>query len=402
MNKAVKLLSLAVIPLIMKPLLLFFACAGLFACSGLSGHNYIPLTATAIYSPDSVLLAMNGGDEKAADKKLAAAIEMRKHKDSLSCIPIFKEAILLKPSAKAYFELSSPLLLTRQYDEAIQALYMAEKLGYTPLANVMFRYSYAYACTIESANHHGDSAIHYMQLALQMGYAHPEEFLRREYFPKLIAEGSFDKSFSDALSGMAGKNPEKSLWESYATQFPEASLPLVVNLPWIKAHPVDDPISFEFEKFIPEMRDSRFSREGGNVYYYIALVKKDPAYTAVVYGAQYEGEEDGEPDSTYKVPGAVSTLTPLYYLTTYDPHGKILDRMMVAGRNELAQPFKAFSIGANMHFQVQDFTDQYKQDTAVAGIDSANYAGIKPQTPVNYLIDATGKFVKTDVPLAAR
>jgi len=390
-------------PLLLRRTLYLVTCAAFAACNGLSGHNYIPLTATAIYSPDSVRLAMDGGDEKAADKKLAAAIEMRKHKDTVGSIPLFKEAILLKPSAKAYFELSSPLLVTHQYDEAIQALYMAEKLGYTPLANVMFRYSYAYSCMITSNNHYGDSAIRYMQLAIQMGYAHPEEYLRREYFPKLIAEGSFDKSFSDALSGMAGKNPEKSLWESYSTQFPEVSLPLVVNLPWIKAHPVDDPISFEFEKFIPEMRDNRFSREGGNVYYYIALVKKDPAYTAVVYGTQYEGEEDGdETDSNYKVPGAVSTLTPLYYLATYDSHGKILDRMMVAGRNLLDEPFKAFSIQSNMHFQVQDFIDQYKQDTAVAGIDSANYAGIKPQTPVNYLIDATGKFIKTDVPLAAR
>jgi hypothetical protein len=397
------------IPLFMKSLLLrrtlyLLACATFAACNALSKHNYIPLTASAIYDLDSVRRALDGGDEKAADKKLAEAIDTYKQKkDTLGSVPLFKDAILLKPTAKGYFGLSGALLASRQYDAAIKALNIAEKLNYAPLANVMFRYSYAYANMITDQN--GEectkSAIYYMQLALQMGYAHPEEFLRKEYFPKLPPGSDFTETFNKALSGMAGRNPEKSLWESYAGQFPEVSLPLIINLPWIRAHKLEDMISFEFERFIPDMRNSKFAREGGDVFYYIALVRKDPAYTAVVYAMQYEGEEeDDTPDSAQA--GAVTTLTPTFYLTTYDPHGKIIDGMMVAGRNDLQQPFMAFAMQSNMHFQIQDFTDDYKEDPEKGGRDSSSYLGLKAQTPENFLIDATGKIIKTDAPLAAR
>ena len=252
----------------MKPLFLFASCAALTltACHAPSGHNSIPLTATALYNSDSVRLAMDGGDEKAADKKLTEAIDRyRKNKDTVGSIPLFKDAILLKPTARGYFELSGVLLANGGYQEAIKALGIAEKLGYTPLANVMFRYSYAYSSLMDSneqsrTTDNSNSAIRYMQLALQMGYAHPEEFLRKEYFPYLNDHFDFTKAFNDVLSGTAGRNPEKSLWESYLTQFPEVPLPLVVNMEWIRAHPLKDDISYLFENFIPDMRNNRFER----------------------------------------------------------------------------------------------------------------------------------------------
>lgn len=393
-------------PLLLRRTLYLLACASLAACNGRSGHAFIPLKAASIYNADSVRLAMDGGDARAAAMKMQEALDLyKKSKDTLGSIPVFKNSILLKPTARAYFELSGPLLATRRYDEAIEALAIAEKLGYAPLANVMFRYSYAYGCKMSDARDedNGKYAVHYMQLALQMGYAHPEEYLRKEYFPKLLAYEEFTSVFNDAVSGMAGRNPEKSLWDSYAVQFPEVGLPFMVNMDWIKAHPLGDAISFEFEKFIPEMRSARFEREGGDVYYYVALVKKDPAYLAVVYGSQYEGAE-GPPelDSANIASGAASTLTPLFYLVTYDPHGKLIDKMVVAGRSDLTQPFKAFAVQGNMHFQVQDFNDAYKDSSDTAPRDSSNYIGLKAQTPQNYLIDAAGKFLQTDLPLAAR
>ena len=163
---------------------------------------------------------------------------------------------------------------------------------------------------------------------------------------------------------------------------------------WIKGHQLEDQISFEFEKFIPDMRNANFDRDGGEVYYYIALVRKDPVYTAVLYAQQYDGDDVEE--------GAAKTLTPVFQLVTYDPRGRIIDKMQVAGRNDLDAPFKAFSIREDLHFQVQDFTDDYKEDPEKAARDSSQYLGLKAQTPENYLIDAMGKFVKTDAPLAVR
>jgi hypothetical protein len=380
----------------MKPLYLFLlAAVVLFACNSRPGNDYTPLTLSAIYNPDSVRLALDGGDAGAADKKLAAAIDQfKKTKDTAGSIPLFKEAILLKPTAKAYFELSGALLATYNKEEAIQALHIAERLGYSPLANVMIRYCYAYSLMTGpyGADSFGDTAIRYMQLALQMGYARPQDFLQRGYFPTLARSGGFAKAFSDALGGMAGRDPQKSLWDSYAGQFPEVPLPLAINLPWIKSHPLDDAISFEFQKFIPEMREGKFDRGGGTVYYYIALIRKSPAFTAVVYGEQYEdddSEEAAEADSSNQAVHEQTTVTSVFSLVTYDGQGKIIDRLRVAGRDGQETSFKAFAIQPNLHFQVQYIPDKQ---------DSTSLA----EAPDNYLIDATGKFVKTAAPLAAR
>jgi hypothetical protein len=380
----------------MKPLyLLLLTTVALFACNSRPGVGYTPLTLSAIYNPDSVRLALDGGDSGAAGKKLAAAFDqLKQHKDTVGSIPLFKAAILLKPTAKAYFELSGALLSTYNKEEAIQALHMAERLGYSPLANVMIRYCYAYSLMAGaySSDKFGDTAIHYMQLALQMGYARPQDFLQRQYFPTLARSDGFASAFSDALSGMAGRDPRKSLWDSYAGQFPEVPLPLAINLQWIRSHPLEDAISFEFQHFIPEMRNEKFDRGGGTMYYYVALIRKSPAFTAVVYGEQYEDDEEEAPadaDSSKPAANDQTTVTSLFSLVTYDHQGKIIDRLRVAGRDARETSLKAFAIQPNLHFQVQ-----YIPDVP----DSTRLA----ESPDYYLIDASGKFVKADAPLAAR
>lgn len=391
-------------------MLLALACVFLFGCHGPSGGGQVPLSLNSLYSPDSVRMALYEGDGQAAEKKMAEAIDrFKKQKDTAGSVPLFKAAILLKPTARGYYELSGALLMNHQYPEAIQALRIAERLGYSPLANVMFRYSYSYAGMMDSQmpqldSHVTDSALQYMELALQMGYSRPRDFLRKEIFPLLTANYRFQRVYNAAFSGMEGRDPQKSLWESYYTQYPETNLPLIINGSWIRTHQLENQISFEFEKFVPEMRDHRFEREGGTVYYYIALIKKDPAWFAVLYGAQDESEESYEQhaDSTMANTPAVQAITPMFYLVTYDLKGKLIDKMAVAGRNDLTQPFKAFAIQSSMHFQVQDFTDDFKSDSTATTSDSLKSIAIKPQLPVNYEINSAGKFVRTDAPMAAR
>ncbi len=379
----------------MKPLyLILLTTFVLFACNSRPGSDFTPLTLSAMYNPDSVRLALAGGDAGAADKKLAGAIDqLKKLKDTAGSIPLFKEAILLKPTAKAYFELSGALLGTDDKQEAIQALHIAEKLGYSPLANVMFRYSYAYShMSSEPADSNAMSALHYMELALQMEYARPQEFLRRETFVNLNQIYAFTTAFNDAVGGMAGRDPQKSLWDSYAGQYPDMPLPLSISLPWIKSHPLEDAISFEFQKFIPEMREGKFDRGGGMMYYYVALIRKSPAFTAVVYGQQYEDDEEDEAadaDSTKQVVDEQTTVATVFSLVTYDREGKIIDRLRVAGREAEETSIKAFAIQPSLHFQVQYIPD--KSDSTAVAI-----------APDYYQIDANGKFVKADAPLAAR
>src|SRR5450756_644739 len=165
----------------MKPLTpLSFLVLLLLSCNHPSGTgdpliSPAQLTQNSIYDIDSVRAVAGAGNEEAARKKFLSAIDVYKNvKDPAKSIELFKNSIRLAPSAKAYFELGSALLDDAHYDEAIQALHIAEQLEYSPQANVMYKLAAAYSRYKEpgSDDYNGryDSlALHYMEIAIQMG-----------------------------------------------------------------------------------------------------------------------------------------------------------------------------------------------------------------------------------------
>src|SRR6202012_5366783 len=239
-------ISFAVIPSIMRPLLfLFLVAAVLGACQHRhpAPTNPAQLADSSIYNIDSVEAVIVSGNDNAARKQLLAAVNIYKNvRDASASIPLFKQAIRYKPSAGAYFELGCALLDDGRYQEAAGALHIAEKLGYTPLANVMARLAAAYSLVKDREGHYAryDSlALHYMEVALQMGYAHPEQFRTNDLFAKLKESYGFIERYNNALGGGDSKDPGQMLWESYTSEFETARLPLVINIAWMKDHPLE-------------------------------------------------------------------------------------------------------------------------------------------------------------------
>jgi hypothetical protein len=346
-----------------------------------------------MYSIDTVRIAASGGEGSIASRKLQEAIDLYRKKgaDTARAVELFKSAILLQPTAKAYYELSGALLSTRQFDEAIKALSMAEGLGYAPLANVMFRYAYAYANKPEDTGSLPNSGyvVRYMQLAIQMGYAHPAQFLQKALFPAAARKSDYDVVFANVLSGGSMRDPSKSLWDAYEGQFPAIGLPLVVDMPWMQQHKLEDVIDLQFERFIPDMRDAKFSRESNTTFYYLAEIHKEKDFVAVLYGEAYESAE-----------GDGSGL-PQYTLVTYDRQGKLIDKMAVAGRTILTDPFLVFSIQPDLKFKVQGFKDVYKDNTDSVGFENNPVIRRDAEPAQYYQIAANGKLESADAPLAS-
>lgn len=380
----------------MKPLSFLIPAFLIFvSCHGPAGPSSTALTKTSIYSIDTFRLALGSGDEKAAAKKLQEANDRyKKGGDTPRIIELYKASILLKPTAKAYYDLAGALLGARQYKEATDALYIAEHLGYTPLANVMFRYAYAYANIDDKDNEKENqkSAFRYMEVAIQMGYAHPQQFLQKNLFPWLnYSYMGFEAKYNEAMSGGTGGNMDKSLWAAYTAQYPPIDLPFTANKQWLYDHKSDHYINGQYEKFIPEMKDNKFARGDGRDFFYIALVKKDTAFIAALYGSADE-EADAETN------GNALCLT----LITYTPQGRIIDKMVVAGRVQLSDNYKVFTLQPNLQFEVREFEYVYDKDPADAGYDTSNIKAENPLTPVAYRIAPNGKFERTSPPLAMR
>jgi len=93
---------------------------------------------------------------------------------------------------------------------------------------------------------------------------------------------------------------------------------------------------------------------------------------------------------------------PLYTLVTYDRQGNIIDKMAVAGLQDVQHPYLVFSIQPSLQFRVQEFVKIYKNDPDSVGYDSSNISREDPKPPVEYRITANGKFEQLGAPLAVR
>jgi hypothetical protein len=360
------------------------------------------LNDSTMYAIDAVRAVMSNGNDAGARKTLAAALGVYKNiKDVSRSVPLFKQAIRYKPGAQAYYELGCALLDEDEYKESVKALGIAEQLGYNPRANVLARLASAHSRLwdrfvngdgSDSTLRGNDSlALHYMEVSIQMGYPNPADFQMDVLYTKLRACNDFQEIFNNAVSGGSALSPEQLLWVNFKNEFEPVDLPLVINLAWVRDHPLDKNIDYNYEKFVPEMRTQKFSRDVDKEFYYYALIKKDTAYTALLYCAK-------------SVAGSSETMPPpqFYLLVTYDATGKIIDKMQVVGQQKYSDAYKVFSMQADFSFEVQDFKNVYKNDPVQAGYDSNEVVSTEPQTAAYYRIAVNGKFEKTNAPLAMR
>jgi len=368
----------------------------IYSCSSSVSKKDSKFSEQAMYNFDTASQFV--GNKEEAKKKFLSAIDLYRNKKNHlpESIAEFKASILLHPDAKTYFELGNALFDNNNYSEAIQAFKMAEQFDYSPLSNVMYKLSLAhayYANEISGEAKHDDEnkeALHYMQLALQMGYSRPTDYLKDSVFN--IAKGNnyeFVQGYFESMSG--NKDPQKMLWENFKNEFNKIELPLVINTIWIQQHPLNEAIAYDYEKYVPEMRDAKFSREVENEYYYFANIRKDSASIALMYAGKNTWLTDANGN------------TPTYfYMVTYAPGGKIIDKMLVAGQRSFTDAFRVLSLKQNYNFEIREYKNIFKDDPEKDGYEH-NYVVKSELLGVNnFRIKPDGHFEKINEPLAMK
>lgn len=374
----------------------------LFACNthtekgpeAAPGGSNDALAAGDLYNIDSIHTAMRHADAPAGQKAFSRALDAYVNKKEIpESIELFKSAICKVPSAKAYFQLGSALTDAGFYDEGVQALHIAERLGYAPLANLMYRLAQATSNQHLASTDLRDSLmLHYMEVAIQMGYPHSEEFMKNGVFQNLRESKNFQSTFDEAFAaGPGNSSPGRLFWETFRNGFQPLKLPLVINTTWIQSHKLGEPMSYDYEKFVTEMRNAKFSREVESEYYYCGLVKQDTGYTTLLYAGQYEDLADA------------NHYTPTFFmLTSYDRNGRIIDKIRAAGQNDFTDTFKVFVLQPNLSFEIRDYKNIYKNDPEQAGYEKNYVVRSEPLGVNNYRIGPNGKFEKITAPLAMR
>ena len=354
------------------------------------------LNTNTLYNTDSIkaaITSINTESQAAAKKKFLEAIDLYKNKKQVAqSIEAFKASLFISPSEKTYFELGAALAENKSYEEALKALDIAEQMDYSPLANILYKKSVVYASMPNSpisvdgyTKIYDSMAVHLMEVALQTGYSKPTDFLHEKAFDSLRynSDWYFKNVYQMAMSG--NKDPERLAWDSYKDEFKELPLPLTINTVWIYKQNYENAIGYDYEKFVPEMRNGKFSREVENEYFYVGKIKEDSVYTALLYAGKNMWLVDGR------------GYSPVYfYMVTYSPQGKIIDKMQVGGQKTFTDNFKDLLLKQNLTMEVKEFKNIYEKDTEKDGYENNKVVKSELLTTAYYRINAKGKFEKAN------
>lgn len=290
----------------------------------------------------------------------------------------FIQSILRFPTAKAYYELGNVYMDQKKYSDALLAYRMAENLNYEPFSKLMYNIACVYSRLEE-----GQQSADYLEYAVQAGYLNVDNiekdadlsYLRNEYSYQYRAQ------LRRALNGVS--DADKIYYLQFKKRFPIVKLPLNIKETISKTHfDMENGITYDFEKYIPEMRDEKFSREVSKGFYYYAKLAETADYTALIYIIREEflGEQ--------------APLT--YKLVTFDKEGKIIDQLVIAGRENLNEELRTCSINSCMEITVDLYETKYEKDPETEGYYD-NPITSKSKVGTEYFkINAKGNIVETD------
>ena len=378
----------------MRYVLLLFAGISLFACSTPTNKKNSKteeqpgksagLAEEQIFEKDIVLKAAldSKGKNKVSDKFFLDGVDMyRNKKDAAKAVELFKQAILEQPQARAYFELGNALADENRLYDAAHAYQLAEVLDYKPTSKVL----YNLACVYSRAED-AKSAEYYLVSAIEFGYSNVKNIYADKDLEFLRTTYDFNRIVTNAISGAT--DPSKLQWNLFWHEFKPVSYPLVLDERY-GDNLGEDYISYEYERFVAEMRDNaKFSREVGFEFYHVGLAKNTDSIKTIIYAVRNV------------IMGG--TPPPEYYIVSFDGHGKLIDKLLIGGHKKLAEPFRVAKLTQNGDIEVGLFTQVYKKNPEEEGYEDNELVESKFLNKEFYTISGDGHFVKKDGLLGMR
>jgi len=301
-----------------------------------------------------------------------------------SAVYYFTESILKEPSAKAYFELGNVNMDRKNYDEALNAYKMAEQLGYQPFSKIL----YNKAC-IYSLQEERELSAQYLEYALQAGYSNIAHIQKDKDLEHLREwQGLFQTSIERGLRGVS--NAENLFWLQFKKLFPALGTPINLKLQLTSEEfQALDYIAYDYEKYISEMRDAKFSRDVSSSYLYYANAYETDAFVAVVYIVKDEWLGDSAPLQ--------------YKMATFTHEGKLIDKRIVAGssNSDLDGVFLKSTLNKDLTISGTLVKPKYEKDPDEHGFYDNKILSYKKVGTQNFQVTKAGKIVEEEVLLTS-
>ena len=258
-----------------------------------------------------------------------------------------RQSILKEPTAKAYFELGNVYMNKKDFDNALLSFGLAEQLNYEPFSKIL----YNKACLF-SQKDDIELAGKYLEYSIQAGYNNLDHINKDEDLTKLRDTYYFKEAVKKGLRGMS--DSENLFWLQFKKRFAKSNFPVQLKetLEYEELETLGY-ISYEYEKYISEMRDEEFSREVSKSFFYYLQPYEADGYVALVYIVRDEYMGDMAP------------LT--YRLATFTHDGKLIDKKEIAGRSSLSANIKEAKLKKNGVIEISEFEPTYEKNPDEVG-----------------------------------
>ncbi|MES2776664.1 MAG: hypothetical protein V4722_20975 [Bacteroidota bacterium] len=338
-----------------------------------------------IYAFDSVvayLRQVKASQEDTSKKIFLQAIDLLKNKkDPNGSVGLFEKSLRFYPNNKGYYELGNALLELNRDSLAFNAYDLAERLNYNPLGYVLFKKACAMAGMAGDEDYDKQQlALEYLRHAIENGFVSREKIFGESKLDPIRKNSEFISSYNEAMSGNG--DPASILWDGYSSSFRQCDFPLVINMESLKNIKQPVAISYDYEKYVTEMRDYKFSRDVGNEFFYFAKVGSTPAFETVIYGSRSYGHGDNLPYVPAK-----------FYIASYDKQGKLIDKVEFAGQEAFDQLFKVATLQQNLNFEIKEYQNTWTKPAAENGYENNTISQSDLMKTTKYKIAANGKFV---------
>lgn len=342
----------------------------------------IKLTPDDLFVSDKVklFLAQNNAISQASTIAFLSGLDHFKNKKAFDSAEFYFEKSLLEhPAAKTYYELGNLYLSSKKYDKALEAYQLAEKLNYEPFSKLL----YNKGC-VDAQQEEYDLAAQHIEYAVQAGYSNIDHIYKDSDLKKLRTEREylFNRHLKRALRGIS--NSENLFWLQFKKQFASTKLPLNLDNSQKKMKLTEENyISYDYERYIAEMRDNKFSREVSQGFYYFAQIADNNEFVALIYIIKEEFLGDEAP------------LT--YRLVTFDHTGKIIDKKEIAGRTDFSAPLKMCKISSDLGLEITSYETKFKNDPDEHGYyENPIVSKTKIKTEA-FKISSSGKIISAEI-----
>ncbi|MGV3610639.1 MAG: TPR end-of-group domain-containing protein [Fluviicola sp.] len=343
--------------------------------------NPVSLNAADLFNGEKVRLFLyqNPKANPESNKLFLSALDEFKNKKNLVAAKEgFKASIAAYPSSKSYYELGNVCMEMKNYQGALEAYSLAEKLGYEPFSKVMFNV----ACAYSQLKNFPMSA-DYLQFAIQAGYVNMDNIEKDPDLANLRDQepDMFRKNMDLALSGVS--DIENLYFLQFKRQFLPASFPINLNMEQEKVVYDDkNRISYDYERYVSEMRNERFSRDVSKEFYNFVQVAEKANFVALIYVVKESFNGDQSP------------LT--YRLVTFTKTGKLIDKKEIAGRQDYSELLKMCTISKDLTFTITNYETTFEKNPDEEGYYDNPVVSKKKINLEKYRIDASGKILYQD------